>query len=77
MSTHVLRAWESRYGLLRPVRSSGGYRLYGPPTSAVCAVLLLREAGSSAAEACRSVLRSERSRPTTLQDGEAASPWPR
>ena len=29
VSTHVLRAWESRYGLLRPVRSAGGYRLYG------------------------------------------------
>ena len=75
VSTHVLRAWESRYGLLRPVRSSGGYRLYGPADERrVRAVLLLREAGSSAAEACRSVLRSERSRPTTLQDGEAASP---
>jgi len=28
VSQHVLRAWESRYGLLRPSRSSGGYRLY-------------------------------------------------
>ncbi len=28
VSEHVLRAWESRYGLLRPVRSAGGYRLY-------------------------------------------------
>ena len=75
VSTHVLRAWESRYGLLKPVRSSGGYRLYGPADERrVRAVLLLRDAGSSAAEACRSVLRSERSRPTTLQDGEAASP---
>jgi MerR HTH family regulatory protein len=25
---HVLRAWESRYGLLKPARSAGGYRLY-------------------------------------------------
>ena len=25
---HVLRAWESRYGLLQPVRSAGGFRLY-------------------------------------------------
>jgi MerR family transcriptional regulator, light-induced transcriptional regulator len=24
----VLRAWESRYGLLQPVRSPGGFRLY-------------------------------------------------
>ena len=28
VSPHVLRAWERRYGLLRPVRSSGGLRLY-------------------------------------------------
>ena len=28
VSGHVLRAWESRYGLLSPTRSSGGYRLY-------------------------------------------------
>jgi MerR family transcriptional regulator, light-induced transcriptional regulator len=28
VSAHVLRAWESRYGLLRPVRSPGGFRLY-------------------------------------------------
>jgi len=28
VSEHVLRAWESRYGLLRPERSKGGYRLY-------------------------------------------------
>lgn len=28
VSEHVLRAWESRYGLLKPTRSPGGYRLY-------------------------------------------------
>ena len=28
VSDHVLRAWESRYGLLRPARSAGGFRLY-------------------------------------------------
>src|SRR4030095_9722996 len=28
VSDHVLRAWERRYGLLRPVRSTGGFRLY-------------------------------------------------
>jgi DNA-binding transcriptional MerR regulator len=28
VSEHVLRAWESRYGLLNPVRSPGGFRLY-------------------------------------------------
>jgi DNA-binding transcriptional MerR regulator len=28
VSDHLLRAWESRYGLLQPVRSAGGFRLY-------------------------------------------------
>ena len=28
VSDHVLRAWERRYGLLQPVRSPGGFRLY-------------------------------------------------
>ncbi|MGB4810082.1 MAG: MerR family transcriptional regulator, partial [Candidatus Phosphoribacter baldrii] len=28
ISDHTLRAWETRYGLLRPHRSSGGFRLY-------------------------------------------------
>lgn len=61
VSTHVLRAWESRYGLLRPVRSAGGYRLYGPADERrVLAVLELRERGVSVAEACRTVMRTER-----------------
>ena len=28
LTPHVLRAWENRYGLLQPVRSPGGFRLY-------------------------------------------------
>jgi DNA-binding transcriptional MerR regulator len=28
VSEHVLRAWETRYGLVRPERSAGGFRLY-------------------------------------------------
>lgn len=30
LSEHVLRAWERRYGVLDPERSSGGFRLYSP-----------------------------------------------
>lgn len=30
VSPELLRAWERRYGLLHPTRSSGGLRLYGP-----------------------------------------------
>src|SRR5438132_2117314 len=28
VSAELLRAWEQRYGLLRPERSAGGFRLY-------------------------------------------------
>ena len=30
VSRELLRAWERRYGLLRPTRTEGGFRLYGP-----------------------------------------------
>ncbi len=29
VSVEALRAWERRYGVLRPSRSPSGYRLYG------------------------------------------------
>lgn len=62
VSTHVLRAWEQRYGLLRPQRTSGGYRLYGPEDQRrVQAVLRLRAEGVSVAEASAHVLAAERS----------------
>jgi len=34
VGTHQLRAWERRYGLLHPRRSSGNYRLYSPTDEA-------------------------------------------
>jgi DNA-binding transcriptional MerR regulator len=34
VSTHQLRAWERRYGLLQPRRSAGNYRLYSPADEA-------------------------------------------
>ncbi len=61
VSTHVLRAWESRYGLLNPVRSPGGYRLYGSDDERrVREVMSLRDQGVSAMEAARQVLAAER-----------------
>ncbi len=61
VSTHVLRAWESRYNLLDPVRSPGGYRLYGSDDERrVRDVLALRDQGVSAMEAARQVLAAER-----------------
>ncbi|HEY4571773.1 MAG TPA: cobalamin B12-binding domain-containing protein [Kribbella sp.] len=57
VSEHVLRAWETRYGLLSPTRSSGGFRLYSDDD--VRRVRRMREylaEGLSAAEAARAVL---------------------
>lgn len=72
VSTHVLRAWESRYGLLRPVRSAGGYRLYGPEDERrVREVITLRDQGVSAVEASRRVLAAERAGTSPLE-GESA-----
>lgn len=61
VSTHVLRAWESRYGLLSPLRSAGGYRLYGREDERrVRNVIALRDSGVTAVEAARRVLDAER-----------------
>jgi DNA-binding transcriptional MerR regulator len=78
VSTHVLRAWESRYGLLRPVRSAGGYRLYGHEDERrVREVIALRDQGVSAAEASRRVLATDRGgsagNDDTSDDGSGAS----
>ena len=68
VSTHVLRAWESRYGLLRPVRSAGGYRLYGHEDERrVREVISLRDQGVSAVEAARRVLAAERAGTSPLE----------
>jgi DNA-binding transcriptional MerR regulator len=69
VSTHVLRAWESRYGLLRPQRSAGGYRLYGHEDERrVREVIALRDQGVSAVEASRRVLEADRSGLSDLDD---------
>jgi MerR family transcriptional regulator, light-induced transcriptional regulator len=50
----TLRAWERRYGLLRPQRSPGGFRLYGAgDEERVAAMKALIDSGVSAAEAAR------------------------
>ncbi len=76
VSTHVLRAWESRYSLLQPSRSAGGYRLYGPEDERrVREVIALRDQGVSAVEASRRVLAAERSgtSPTAVTPQGAAA----
>jgi MerR family transcriptional regulator, light-induced transcriptional regulator len=67
VSPHLLRAWEQRYGLLRPVRSPGGFRLYGANDAQ--RVERMRDAleqGLSAAEAARAALNSAPSSPDGL-----------
>jgi MerR family transcriptional regulator, light-induced transcriptional regulator len=58
VSDHVLRAWESRYGLLQPARSPGGFRLYSEADeSRVRRMQAHLAEGLSAAEAARAALR--------------------
>ena len=53
----MLRAWESRYGLLQPVRSPGGFRLYSAADEArIRRMQAYLAEGLSAAEAARAAL---------------------
>ena len=63
VSDHVLRAWETRYGLLHPFRSTGGYRLYSEADAdRIRRMQAHLAAGLSAAEAAQAVL-AEAGRP--------------
>jgi DNA-binding transcriptional MerR regulator len=60
VSDHVLRAWERRYGLLRPVRSAGGFRLYSAADlERVRRMQGYLGQGLSAAEAARAAIEGE------------------
>jgi MerR family transcriptional regulator, light-induced transcriptional regulator len=60
VSDHVLRAWERRYGLLRPVRTPGGFRLYSEADARRIREMQDHLAhGVSAAEAAHAVLAGE------------------
>ncbi|MBD0330440.1 MAG: MerR family transcriptional regulator [Thermoleophilia bacterium] len=73
ISVDLLRAWERRYGLLRPRRTPGGFRLYSEADER--RVRRVREAierGLSAAEAARHVLAAEaETSPAPVVDGAA------
>ena len=57
VSGHVLRAWEARYGLLDPVRSPGGFRLYSESDERRVRRMKVHLArGLSAAEAARAAI---------------------
>jgi DNA-binding transcriptional MerR regulator len=54
VSPELLRAWERRYGLLRPARTASGYRLYSEDDLArVARMQQLLQTGLAAAEAAR------------------------
>ena len=60
VSPELLRAWETRYGLLRPSRSQGGFRLYSDEDEArVRLMRMYQERGLSAAEAARLAASAE------------------
>jgi len=57
VSPELLRAWEQRYGLLEPVRSDGGFRLYSvADEERVRSMQRHLEAGVSAAQAAQLAL---------------------
>ena len=65
VGTPLIRAWERRYGVLRPGRTPSGYRLYDDDAVRVLvAMRTLTETGWTASEAARAILRA-RSRSTT------------
>ena len=67
-SPTLLRAWERRYGLLSPVRSAGGFRLYGAEDERrVRAMQALLAGGVSARQAAEAVL-------STSAEGAPPSP---
>jgi DNA-binding transcriptional MerR regulator len=69
VSPELLRAWERRYGLLQPIRTEGGFRLYtDDDATRVDRMKRALDEGFSAAEAARRSLVQERSSDRPLDD---------
>jgi DNA-binding transcriptional MerR regulator len=72
VTPELLRAWEQRYGLLRPVRTSGGFRLYGEEDAErVARMRRALDDGLSAAEAARVALETAPSPNGLIEDARA------
>ena len=72
VSPELLRAWERRYGLLQPVRTEGGFRLYtAEDAERVTRMKDALDEGLSAAEAAHRALRQERPTDAPLDDAAA------
>jgi DNA-binding transcriptional MerR regulator len=77
VSPELLRAWEQRYGLIRPARSSGGFRLYSAADEArVRRVLALKETGLATAEAVDVALEEDIASPAAGIPERSVSPTP-
>lgn len=69
VTPELLRAWEQRYGLLQPVRSPGGFRLYGEEDAErVARMRRALDEGLSAAEAARVTLETMPSPDGIIED---------
>ena len=73
VSTTLLRAWERRYGLLQPVRTDRGYRLYSAEDEArVHSMLALITDGVAPQQAARRVMSD--TAPAAVARADDASP---
>lgn len=71
VSPELLRAWEARYGLLEPIRSGGGFRLYtAQDAERVARMKRGLDEGLSAAEAARRALAQARPGEALLEDAQ-------
>ena len=69
VSPELLRAWERRYGLLQPIRTDGGFRLYtDDDAERVERMKRALDEGLSAAEAAQRALTLERPPGHALED---------
>jgi MerR family transcriptional regulator, light-induced transcriptional regulator len=75
VSPEVLRAWERRYGVLRPTRTEGGFRLYSTADEArVRRMLALQQQGLSPAVAARTADAEDGTASGADEDSGAAAP---
>ena len=66
VSVSTLRAWEDRYGLLRPARTEGGHRIYADDDlRRIRATQALVAAGATVASAARRVTQDPGAAPAT------------
>ena len=59
----TLRAWERRYGLIQPLRTEGGHRLYSPAdVEAIRSILTWTERGVAVSKVAQLLERGANSR---------------